>query len=155
MTIRPATAQDTAEWSRMRHALWPDCNEERHALEIQQLSAKNAGGIVLVAADDNGSLCGFAELSIRHDHVEGTSRVPVPYLEGWYVDDGFRGQGIGRRLIEQAGKWATEQGFAELASDSELQNTRSIRAHAACGFTETGRAVHFVKRLSVDTSLAQ
>ena len=126
-------------------ALWPDCSPERHLLEIEQLTASEGGGLVLVAVRERGGLCGFAELSIRHDHVDGASAVPVAYLEGWYVDPDVRGRGIGRQLLEAAEKWAADRGLKELASDAELHNERSIEAHVACGFTETCRAVHFIK----------
>src|SRR5215471_10679001 len=90
VAIRVAWPSDRDEWVRMRFALWPDCPQERHAMEIQQLTKNSDGGVVLVAVRENKSLCGFAEVSIRHDHVEGTSSVPVAYLEGWYVDPDMR-----------------------------------------------------------------
>jgi aminoglycoside 6'-N-acetyltransferase I len=87
-------------------ALWPDCSAQRHDLEIRQLTASASAGVVLVAVRDTGALCGFAELSVRSDHVDGASSVPVAYLEGWYVDADVRGRGIGRQLLEAAEKWA-------------------------------------------------
>ena len=150
MKIRAAVAQDRAEWVRMRYALWPDCSPERHQLEIRQLTAAKACGLVLVAVRENGSLCGFAELSIRHDHVDGALSVPVAYLEGWYVDPDVRGVGIGRQLLAAAERWAAARGLRELASDAELDNPRSIQAHRSCGFTESCRAVHFIKPISVN-----
>jgi aminoglycoside 6'-N-acetyltransferase I len=132
----------------MRYALWPDCSLERHHLEIQQLTAAEDCGVVLVAVRGNGSLCGFAELAIRHDHVDGASSVPVAYLEGWYVDPDIRGAGIGRRLLQAAEQWAAARGLRELASDAELENHSSIQAHRSCGFVETCRAVHFIKPIS-------
>jgi GNAT superfamily N-acetyltransferase len=111
--------------------------------------APENSGVVLVAERENGLLSGFAELSIRHDHVTGTTSVPVAYLEGWYVDPDVRGVGIGRRLLEAAEHWAVTRGLKELASDAELENAESIQAHRSCGFIETCRAVHFVKRLDV------
>ncbi len=135
----------------MRYALWPDCSPERHHLEIQQLIAHEDAGVVFVAERQNGSLCGFAELSIRRDHVDGTSSVPVAYLEGWYVDADVRGAGIGRRLLEASQDWAAARGLKELASDAELDNRDSIQAHLSCGFRETCRAVHFVKPIATDS----
>src|SRR2546426_8772397 len=149
MTIRAALASDKPEWVRLRAALWPECSPERHELEIQQLALSENCGVVLVAVRENGSLCGFAELSIRNDHVDGASSVPVAYLEGWYVDPDLRGQGIGRRLLEAAERWAVARGLRELASDVELANDRGIAAHVSYGFIETCRAVHFIKRISV------
>jgi len=134
----------------MRCLLWPDCTPERHRLEVQQLTAKQRAGVILVAVREDGSLCGFAEISIRHDHVDGASSVIVAYLEGWFVDPDVRGAGIGRRLLEAAEQWAAAQGLKELASDAELDNQRSIQAHLSCGFTETCRAVHFIKPVSVN-----
>jgi len=145
MTIRPAFAQDRPEWVRMRNALWPDCSPQRHELEIQQLTAAEDCAAVLVAVRENGSLCGFVEIAIRHDHVDGASSVPVAYLEGWYVDADVCGTGIGRRLLEAAEQWAAARGLKELASDAEIENHLSIQAHRSCGFTETCRAVHFIK----------
>jgi aminoglycoside 6'-N-acetyltransferase I len=149
MMIRAAVARDRPEWVRMRHALWPDCSPQRHQLEIEQLTAAEGSGVVLVAVRENGSLCGFAELAIRHDHVDGASSVPVAYLEGWYVDPDVRGAGIGRRLLEAGERWAAVRGLKELASDAELDNHISIQVHRSSGFVETCRAVHFIKPISV------
>ena len=90
---------------------------------------------------------GFAEVSIRRDHVEGTSAAPVPYLEAWYLVPP-----IGERV--SAGHYsrtprvgASEAGFSELASDAASDNHDAIRLHAGLGFSEVGRSVHFVKPL--------
>jgi aminoglycoside 6'-N-acetyltransferase I len=119
-------------------------------LEIQQLTANEGVGVVFVAERKLGSLCGFAEVSIRRDHVDGASSVPVAYLEGWYVDPDVRGAGIGRQLLEGAERWAIARGLKELASDAELDNYRSIQVHRSCGFRETRRAVHFIKPIAVN-----
>ena len=148
MKIRAIAPADNEEWLRMRHALWPDCPKERHALEMEQLQSPRNAGVVLVAEREPGKLSGFAEISVRHDHVDGASTAPVAYLEGWYIDRASRGSGLGRKLIEAAEQWAARQGYTELASDAELENEDSIRAHAACGFHETGRTVHFIKQIA-------
>src|SRR5687768_10546081 len=101
--IYVAGAGDAEGWARMRCALWPECSAERHVLEIAQLLESE--GVVALAKVD-GELAGFAEVSIRVDHVEGTSAAPVPYLEGWYVEEKFRRQGVGRALIAFVEDWA-------------------------------------------------
>ena len=149
MKIRTILPGDKKEWLRLRCALWPECPQEHHALEMEQLRSERNAGVVLVVERKGGGLSGFAEISIRHDHVDGASTAPVAYLEGWYIEAASRGGGIGRKLIEVAEQWAARQGFAELASDAELENPAGIRAHAACGFRETGRTVHFIKQIGV------
>jgi aminoglycoside 6'-N-acetyltransferase I len=148
MKIRTMIAEDRAEWLRMRCELWPECSAERHALEIREW-ASQSDGLLLVAESGEGGLCGFIEVSIRRDHVDGTTSSPVPYVEGWYVDGKYRGRGIGGQLLAAVEQWARDHGFKEIASDAELENHESIAAHAACGFIETCRAVHFVRRIDL------
>ena len=136
---------DKSRWLELRRALWPDCPAERHSLEMDQL--QHSDGVVLLAEDSDGQVVGFAEFSIRRDHVEGTSSSPVPYLEGWYVIPSHQRKGIGRALIKTAESWALEAGFLELASDAECDNQEGIRAHWDLGFREVGRSVHFVRPL--------
>lgn len=143
--IRKMVAADQQQWLEMRRTLWPECPNERHFLEMDQLL--RCEGIVLLAEDADGRSLGFAEISIRRDHVEGTCSAPVPYLEGWYVDPNHRNRGVGRALIDAAERWALEAGFTELASDAEIANDEGIRVHLKLGFREVGRSVHFVRAL--------
>lgn len=132
----------------MRQCLWPDCPGQRHALEMEQIWESK--GVVFMAQRENGSLCGFVEISVRHDPVPGASINPIPYVEGWYVDADCRGQGIGGQLLESAENWARSRGFEQIASDAVLENERSIRAHLSLGFRETSREVHFIKSFAGD-----
>jgi aminoglycoside 6'-N-acetyltransferase I len=144
--VRPATAADAAQWLRMRTALWPDGSADEHASEIAQWLA-GPDTVALVAASTGGDgLVGLAELSLR-PYADGCEDSPVAYLEGWWVDPAVRGHGVGRALVEAAADWARARGGTELASDAELDNLDSQRAHAALGFAETGRAVLYVRHL--------
>ena len=95
---------------------------------------------------NSGALGGFIELNLRK-FVEGSDSKTSPYIEAWYIDPGFRGGGNGKRLMEAAENWAIENGFDELASDAVLENTDSIAAHKALGFSEVERLVCFIKKL--------
>ena len=146
MTIRFAAPQDRDQWLLLRRELWPDCPEHKHQLEIDQILSSQ--GVVFIAERDTSELVGFAEISIRHDHVEGASINPIPYLEGWYVGEQFRRKGIGRSLINAAEQWAKQQGFTEFASDVAIENQYGTAIHTALGFKEVGRNVHFLKSLA-------
>lgn len=143
--IRIATAENRPAWEQLRKQLWPECPAERHRLEMEQLIASR--GVVALACIE-GEPVGFVEVSMRWDHVEGTTIAPVPYLEAWYVAECHRGRGIGRALLAFAEEWSVGHGYQELASDAEIGNDNSIRLHRVAGFRELGRSVHFVKRLS-------
>src|SRR5438552_7225529 len=144
--IRPARPRDRASWLRLRRSLWPRCSDHKHRLEMAQLA--KSGGIVLVAENSRGRLIGFAEVSLRHDHVDGASICPVPYLEAWFVEPSFRKRGLGRLLIDAVEHWAGTRGYTELASDALIENTLSISLHKRLGFSEIDRNVTFLKALS-------
>jgi len=146
MTTRPLQPGDRTEWLRMRRALWPDCTDEVHDLEIRLYEQKSDEVAVFVVDTGAPTLGGFVELSVR-DRVDGALSERVGYVEGWYVAPELRGRGVGRRLMDAAEAWTRELGLTELGSDVELGNTASLRAHAALGFKETFRLVHFLKRV--------
>lgn len=145
VTIRAATEEDQGQWLRLRRTLWPDCDDDMHRLEMSQTLSSD--GIVFVAEQEGVGLVGFAEVSLRHDHVDGASITPVPYLEGWFVDSRFRRRGIGRSLVAAAERWAAERGCTEFASDAEIDNHTSIVVHKTLGFREGNRTVHFIKTI--------
>ncbi len=58
-----------------------------------------------------------------------------------------RGRGYGKALMTMAERWARAQGYTELASDTELDNTAGILVHKKLGFVETERIVCFLKKL--------
>jgi aminoglycoside 6'-N-acetyltransferase I len=89
----------------------------------------------------------FIQLSLRNDYVEGTTELPVAYIEGIYVKPEYQKQGLGKTLIQEAQKWGLQNGCKQIASDTELHNAAGIDFHKHAGFTETNRIVCFVKEL--------
>ena len=143
--VRPANEHDIEGWLLLRKALWPDCPEDKHRQEMEQ--CLSLPGVVFVAEHQEAGLVGFAEISIRKDYVEGASGGPVPYVEGWYVDEAYQGSGIGRSLIEAAEQWSLEKGYTQIASDTLIDNSKSIAVNTTLGFREVERCVHFIKSL--------
>jgi aminoglycoside 6'-N-acetyltransferase I len=71
----------------------------------------------------------------------------VGFIEGWFVYEPLRHQGIGRALMRTAEQWAREQGCIEMASDTWIDHSLSQNAHKSLGFEIVDRCVHFRKRL--------
>ena len=130
----------------MRNALWP---ADDHADEIEEhfrSGGSDVLAIVFVAERTPGRLAGFLELGLRA-YAEGCESSPVPFIEGWFVDDDVRGRSIGRELVRAAEAWARGEGYREIASDVELENRGSQKAHRALGYEEVGRIVCFRREL--------
>ena len=147
VSIRLVQDTDQAEWLRLRHALWPDDTLAEHTHEMNALSANFRRQPVFVAEAPAGGLCGMLEVSIRV-MAEGCATDNVGYLEGWFVDAAWRGQGVGRALVAAAEAWARSQGCTEMASDTTLEYPFSPPAHARLGYQETSRRFHYRKDLA-------
>ncbi|MEA5123502.1 aminoglycoside 6'-N-acetyltransferase [Xanthomonas floridensis] len=143
--VRAAVAADAHALLALRLALWPDADD---GLDDLQAALAQSAASHLVVVDDADAPLGFAEVSVRHDHVNGTDSTPVGFLEGWYVVPAWRGRGLGRALVAAAAEWTRDQGCAALASDARLEDSNAQAAHAACGFEPTERVVYFRLQLA-------
>ncbi len=58
----------------------------------------------------------------------------LAYIYYLVVDVKFRGQGIGRTLMEQAKKWAKEKRLPGLMLESQTNNVQACKFYERCGF---------------------
>ncbi|MBA2735959.1 MAG: GNAT family N-acetyltransferase [Pyrinomonadaceae bacterium] len=144
--VRPLRENDIGEWFRLRQMLWDGSSEEEHKAEMMDIYEHTETQLVLVAEVAENLLGGFLEASIR-PFVEDCHSDHVGYLEGWFVEDKYRRNGIGRQLVSEAEKWAKRKGATEMASDAEVGNEMSLEAHQNLGYEETSRLVHLRKDL--------
>lgn len=148
-TIRLVQPTDKAEWLRLRLALW-DEPLDQHEKEMAEILENFETSPVWVAERSNdgasGGLCGLLEVTIRRE-AEGCTTDRIGYLEGWYVDEDMRQQGIGGQLVAAAEAWAIAQGCTEMASDTTPLYPLSPAAHARLGYEEVERTIHFRKAL--------
>ena len=147
--LREATSADFPAWSRLRARLWDDSvdvvigdDDMRAAIDPSRPAT------AFLAVDGDGQPFGFIEVALRHDYVNGSESSPAGFVEGWYVDDDWQGQGVGRALVDAAAAWTRAHGCDELCSDAMLDAVESHAAHRACGFDETERVVYFRKALA-------
>jgi len=145
--IRAVEQKDLAAWVAMRSDLWPD-SQDQHQAELQAYFAGDAIDIdrCYVVVNEAGEVGGFIELNIRN-FAEGSRQPAVPYVEGWYVAPAFRGQRLGLALMQRAEQWAVDLGYTELASDTEIDNHKSLALHQQMGFVETERVICLLKKL--------
>ncbi|MBY4947243.1 GNAT family N-acetyltransferase [Cupriavidus respiraculi] len=146
-TIEPAAVRHIPQWAVLRAALWPDASVDEHASELTAILAGDHRFVAFVALDATQRMIGFVEIALRYDYVNGCETSPVAFLEGLYVVPEQRRQGIARMLCDAAMNWARAAGCTEMASDADLNNTRSHDFHASVGFEERERVVFFRKLL--------
>lgn len=146
VTVRHARLSDAPEHARMRAALWPDEDPAELESELEEFLADSTQVAFVAERDADRRLCGFAEASVRR-FANSNDESPCAFLEGWWVDEDMRRQGVGKALVAAIEQWARELGFTELGSDALLDNTLSHQAHRALGFEERERVIYFRKWL--------
>lgn len=152
MEIRRLTEDDRDEWLRLRSRLWPDTPDLVHERQVDGVLSKPDRRVAFGYLHEDGHLGGFVEAGLRN-HAEGCETSPVAYLEGWYVEEEYRGRAIGRTLVQRVEAWAREHACAELASDTNQGNLEGQKAHLALGFEEAGRLVHYRRTLDPDAAV--
>ncbi len=143
--IRKATVDDLPTLAELACRLWPHHTPAEMRGELAQLIEKSDAAFFLAYGQNDA--IGFAQCQLRHDYVEGTDSSPVGYLEGIYVAEDCRKQGIARALLSACENWARSKGCTAFASDCELDNTQSLRFHLNVGFEEANRIICFTKKL--------
>ena len=162
--VRAATPADCDAIASMCASLWPESTAQEHAKDLLPVlrgeprstlpmtifvaeSASHDSESASVTAARGTAMVGFLEVGLR-SHADGcdTSHA-VGFIEGWYVLETWRRQGVGAQLLAAAERWARAQGCIEMASDTWIDNDGSQRAHEALGYEVVDRCVHFRKRL--------
>ncbi|QUH28537.1 GNAT family N-acetyltransferase [Vallitalea guaymasensis] len=133
---------ENKEYHRMRYSLWPHHTEKELLDEMELiLKGKNfyrneLSWTVFVVVRENGMLGGFIEITI-YPELDFCDSKPVGYIEGLYIDEDLRMQGIGRNLVKVAEKWIKSKNCKEIASDVELENIISQKVHIALRFNKS------------------
>lgn len=143
--IREVEKQDLPILAELACQLWPHHTADKMLAEYGVGIENQDAAFFLAYAGDTP--IGFAQCQLRHDYVEGTESSPVGYLEGIYVTDEYRKQGVARELLSACESWAKAKGCTEFASDCELDNAQSLRFHLNVGFEEANRIICFTKKL--------
>jgi len=147
MRVRHASRHDSADWLALRAQLWPEASRNEHRADIDKMLGEAERTACFLARGEDGAVAGFAEVSLRHDYVNGCTTSPVGFLEGLFVVPAARRRGIARALVAAAEDWVAHRGCSEFASDVLEENVESRKVHAALGFSQTERVVYFRKPL--------
>ena len=76
------------------------------------------------------------------------------YVEELIVDTEFRGQGVGRALMDCAIRWAREQGFPGLTLETQDNNVPACKFYEKCGFVLSGFDLYAYKELDNSGEIA-
>lgn len=110
----------------------------RKARHVDEDVAAAPEGIFV--AEYEGRIAGY--ISTRIDHDAGKGRIP-----NLVVVEEFRGQGLGRLLIDHALDYFRRENLSYATIETMAQNEIGNHLYGSCGFTEVARQIHFARRL--------
>ena len=96
--------------------------------------AAHLGAHPAVVAEVDGAIAGFAAISPYRSRPAYATTVE----DSVYVDARWRGMGIGRALLGEVLRHATEHGFHTVLGRVEATNAASVGVHLRCGFEIVG-----------------
>jgi ribosomal protein S18 acetylase RimI-like enzyme len=110
----------------------------RKARHIDYDAEREPGGIFI--ADVDGKIAGY--ITTFSDHECGIGLIPNLAL-----DAAYRGQGLGRALIQHALEHFRRQGLSHAKIETLAQNEVGQKLYPSFGFKEVSRQVHYVMSL--------
>jgi ribosomal protein S18 acetylase RimI-like enzyme len=110
----------------------------RKARHLDEDAAANAAGIFVAEAQNR--VVGY--ITTRIDREAGKGRIP-----NLAVAAEFRGEGLGRLLIERALEYFRAEGLVYAVIETMAQNAVGQHLYPACGFAEIARQAHFARKL--------
>ncbi|HHU56174.1 MAG TPA: GNAT family N-acetyltransferase [Acholeplasmataceae bacterium] len=147
MSIIIADKKVLNEWVKLSLKLFPECSYQEIYEEYQNYLTNDLQKEIGFLYQIYQEFVAFMNISIRKEYVNGTNTSPVLFIEAIYVEEKYRKQGIGKKLIKQAEEFARSRGIKQIASDCLIDNTNSEEFHKSCGFRETERVIFFVKEV--------
>ena len=141
--IKTANKENVRTLAEMAIKMWSDSPISELSEGFEELISSDKARCFIKYVDEKA--VGFAQCQLRTDYVEGTDSSPVGYLEGIFVEKGYRKLGYAKELLKECENWAREKRCTEFASDCELMNEESFHFHIAMGFEEANRIICFKK----------
>ncbi|MES1243993.1 MAG: GNAT family N-acetyltransferase [Acidobacteriota bacterium] len=128
MKIREAILSDVTALADLATQLGYPCAPAEMALRMERLGGRSGNGILV--AENESRVVGWL-------HVSGMYLLESPAFAevlGLIVDEAHRGQGIGKRLLDAAARWAADHGFDRLRVRSNVVREDAHRFYEREGF---------------------
>ncbi len=156
MQIRKAIPSDEKELMRLIKAFETAdefLSEEQHKIrvykDLDSMTQETAGkylsdpAYIIFVAEENGVLIGCVCVEIREKKYRLYSK--EGYITGWYVEDAYKGKGIGKELFTNLVEALKKAGCTHLALDTHVENEKAVAIYEHMGFTK--RLYNFYKPL--------
>ncbi len=130
--IRKAVSEDAPHISDLLHQLGYPVSPDQVRLRMQSL-LPDKDKTIRVAESETGTIIGCVQVTMGTRLAEGR----YAEITALVVDERWRGQGVGKRLLEAAQEWLKEPGRpSTLRVRCNVRRTEAHRFYENCGFRE-------------------
>lgn len=121
------------------HNVNPDFANSDYGIEcLRGFVADNVGTMAVVFEDEQGTVIGYASLrDVPASEVAHKNNVKQCEIETMCVDHTHRDKGIGKQLIAECRRIATENGYTHLKIVSLVNNDRARKLYESCDFKQS------------------
>lgn len=114
----------------------PFVKEAGYHYDVEQLEQSRyrleyAESALMLVAEANKRLIAVLE-------VEGEAWRGTALIWALFVDQAWRGRGLGRTLLDRAEQWATAEGYRALVLETQSNNVPALRFYQRMGFSISG-----------------
>ena len=120
---------------------WPF--EEAGRKYFHECLSASAISVVFIAEVDDKSV-GYLAAAYSDKAFRSTN--PIAELENMYVDEVYRRQGLGSRLVDSFKEWAKDNDVARIRVGAFSANDQALGFYRKCGFNDL--EIHLEQRLS-------
>lgn len=140
VTVRQATPSDASSVAHLVTLLGYSSTAEQMEGRLQAMLARPEYVLFLAEVEPTvvGLVGAYLTLGLELDR-------PYGRLTGLVVDEGWRGQGIGRLLLETVEGWLKERGASLLLITSGLHRVEAHEFYRHLGYKQTG--LRFAKKV--------
>ncbi|TAL27360.1 MAG: GNAT family N-acetyltransferase [Nitrospirae bacterium] len=146
--IRKARNDDFNNIVELFKQLWPDKKSNPKRLLTAFTSMILSENYELLCAEKDGVVIGFCSLLLSHNFwVEGN----ILYITTFIIDEKYRNQGIGKKLMEAVNEIAREKGCKKIELESGFHRKDAHTFYGKMGFDK--RAYFFSRDVRQKTKI--
>jgi GNAT superfamily N-acetyltransferase len=136
LRLRDATAHDAEALARLSTQLGHPATSEVMPGRLARLAKDSNARAIVAEFPDNGLVVALATVHIRNTL---NHEAPVAQLSLLVVDEGVRGRGVGRAIVQEVERWGRERGCHRMVVTTALRRTDAHAFYHSIGYTHTGR----------------
>jgi ribosomal protein S18 acetylase RimI-like enzyme len=141
LELRKSTEHDFDSVFPLFEQLWPNKQLDKEALNLVFIRAVYSENDELFCALDNDKIIGFCSYAIVNNlWQEGK----ISYMYAMIVDEGYRGNGIGTKLMKCAIEDSKKKGLKRLELDSGFPREKAHKFYETLGFEKRAYLFSYV-----------